>query len=118
MAGGCGRTSAPPPRRTPMREAFTRRGAAAVLLAGALALAAGLAQLPATRAADPGPVRFLLAWGKQGAEPGEFHFPIGIAVNGDDEVLVTDHYNNRVQRFDADGKLLGHFTVLPNPGGI
>jgi DNA-binding beta-propeller fold protein YncE len=100
-----------------MREAFTRQGAVAVLLAGVLALA-GLARLPPARADDPGPVRFLLAWGKQGAEPGEFHFPIGIAVNGDDEVLVTDHYNNRVQRFDADGKLLGHFAVLPNPGGL
>jgi len=73
-----------------------------------------------TRAADPqpGPVRFMRTWGTQGSKPGEFHFPIGIAVNRDDEVFVTDHYNNRVQKFDADGKLLAHFPVLPNPGGL
>ena len=62
--------------------------------------------------------RFLLSWGKEGTEPGEFHFPIGIAINPADEILITDHYNNRVQRFDGEGKLLGHIAVLPNPGGI
>ena len=62
--------------------------------------------------------RFLLTWGKEGTEPGEFHFPIGIAINPADEILITDHYNHRVQRFDSMGKLLGHFAVLPNPGGI
>ncbi len=63
-------------------------------------------------------VRFLLAWGKKGTEPGEFHFPIGIAIDRTDVILVTDHYNHRVQRFDREGKLLGLIPVLPNPGGI
>jgi DNA-binding beta-propeller fold protein YncE len=62
--------------------------------------------------------RFLLEWGRQGNGNGEFHFPIGIAINRIDEVFVTDHYNNRVQRFDADGRFLGLIPVLPNPGGI
>jgi sugar lactone lactonase YvrE len=73
-------------------------------------LHAGEAELPK--------VRFLLTWGKQGVKPGEFHFPIGIAITPADEILVTDHYNNRVQKFSTDGKLLSHFAVLPNPGGI
>lgn len=64
------------------------------------------------------PVRFLRQWGRQGSKPGEFHFPIGIAVNRADEVFVTDHYNNRVQKFDAAGELLSCFETLPNPGGI
>src|SRR4051812_15448127 len=64
------------------------------------------------------PIKFLLQWGKQGKEPGEFHFPIGIAVNAADEVFVTDFYNSRVQKFSAGGKLLGVIPVLPNPGGI
>jgi len=51
-------------------------------------------------------------------EPGEFYFPIGIAITPADEILVTDHYNNRVQKFSPEGKLLAHFAVLPNPGGI
>src|SRR5438270_9124493 len=75
---------------------------------------------PAAEAADPSskPVQFLLAWGKKGTAAGEFHFPIGVAINQADEVFVTDHYNNRVQKFSADGKWLVEFAVLPTPGGI
>jgi len=62
--------------------------------------------------------RFLLAWGKKGTGAGEFNFPIGIAITSADVILIADHYNHRVQKFDRDGKLLGHFMVLPNPGGI
>jgi DNA-binding beta-propeller fold protein YncE len=62
--------------------------------------------------------RFLLEWGKRGEKPGEFHFPIGLALNRAGEVFVTDHYNSRVQKFNGDGKLLACFPVLRNPGGI
>src|SRR5262249_5619065 len=62
--------------------------------------------------------RFLCEWGKLGSEPGEFHFPIGIAINAADEILVTDFYNSRVQKFSVEGKLLSVIPVLPNPGGI
>lgn len=64
------------------------------------------------------PPQLLLTWGEIGSKPGEFHFPIGIAINAADEVFVTDHYNNRVQRFNDAGKLLSEFETLPNPGGI
>lgn len=67
---------------------------------------------------DPPAAQLLLTWGKEGAEPGEFQFPIGIAITPADEVLISDHYNHRVQKFDGEGKLLAHFPVLPNPGGI
>jgi len=72
-------------------------------------------QVVAAKAATP---RFLGEWGKKGSEPGEFHFPIGIAINSADEVFVTDFYNARVQKFSVDGKLLAIIPVLPNPGGI
>ncbi|MBI1311280.1 hypothetical protein GC176_08225 [bacterium] len=72
----------------------------------------------AANAADVPPIRFLREWGQQGDKPGEFHFPIAIAINSADEVLVTDHLNSRVQKFDRDGNALGHFTTLGNPGGI
>lgn len=68
--------------------------------------------------ARDGSVRFMREWGKEGTKPGEFHFPIGIAVAPAGELLVTDHYNNRVQKFGPDGKLLACLKVLPNPGGI
>lgn len=69
-------------------------------------------------AEEPAPIQFLAEWGSKGAEPGQFHFPIGIAINASDEVLVSDFYNDRVQKFSVDGKLLGVMSVLPNPGGI
>jgi len=42
------------------------------------------------RIAQPAPAapRFLGQWGSKGSEPGEFHFPIGIAINAADEVFV------------------------------
>jgi len=66
----------------------------------------------------PRAATFVKCWGSEGSAPGEFNIPIGIAINAADEVFVTDHYNNRIQKFDADGRLLAHFPVLPNPGGI
>jgi len=78
----------------------------------------------AARCGEPGRIaqlaapRFLRQWGSKGSEPGEFHFPIGIAINAADEVFVTDFYNERVQKFNADGKLLAVIEVLPGCGGI
>ena len=63
------------------------------------------------------PPRFITQWGKEGTDNGEFEFPIGIAIH-EQTIFVTDHYNNRVQTFDFDGKHLASFDVLPNPGGI
>lgn len=65
-------------------------------------------------AAEP---RFVKAWGKEGSADGEFHFCIGLAIHGE-TLYVTDHYNDRVQAFDFDGKHLLSFPVLPHPGGI
>ena len=76
---------------------------------------AGQGRIVTAKTATP---RFLGEWGKEGSEPGEFHFPIGITVSADDQVFVTDFYNARVQKFSVDGKLLAVIPVLPNPGGI
>ncbi|HCO27779.1 MAG TPA: hypothetical protein DIT97_34040 [Gimesia maris] len=72
----------------------------------------------AVAAEEPQTIRFLKTWGQQGDQPGEFHFPIDIAINASDEIFVTDHLNDRVQKFDRAGKLLSQFSVLPNPGGL
>ena len=66
----------------------------------------------------PGRPRFLLAWGKEGSQHGEFHSPIGIAINAKDEVFVTEFRNNRVQKFTTEGKFLAAFPVAAMPGGI
>jgi sugar lactone lactonase YvrE len=62
--------------------------------------------------------RFLLTWGKKGKEPGEFDAPIGLAIDSNDEIYVSEFRNNRVQRFSAEGRFLGSFPVAPMPGGI
>lgn len=62
--------------------------------------------------------RFLLEWGRQGPEHGEFDFPIGIAINSADEVFVTDFTNSRVQKFSSNGKFLAAFDVPLFPGGL
>lgn len=57
-------------------------------------------------------------WGEQGSAPGEFDFPIAIAINAKDEIFISDHYNSRVQKFDTDGKFISEFTTLPSPGAF
>ena len=64
------------------------------------------------------PPRFVLEWGKRGSGPGEFHSPIGLAINRADEIFVAEFNNSRVQKFDAQGRFLAQFPVVEHPGGI
>lgn len=61
------------------------------------------------------PPQFVLAWGKKGDAPGEFHSPITIAIDKNDEIFVSDNNNSRMQRFDTEGKYVGGFD-LPRDG--
>jgi len=91
--------------RAERRDGMTRRR---FLHASGLALG-GLWLPPlagAGKEAQIKPARFLFAWGKKGKGHGEFDSPIGIAINGADEILVTEFRNNRVQKFTAAGKYL------------
>jgi len=72
-----------------------------LLAGGAVAYAQGDSRAPA----------FAMAWGEPGDEPGQFHSPIGIAVNANDEIYVTDLNNARVQKFTLNGKYLGEFDL-------
>lgn len=81
-------------------------------------LAMFIAAAIAAEAPRLAPARFVLEWGRQGSAPGEFDVPIGIAISSTGEVLVSDFYNARVQRFNPDGKHVASFEVLPNPGGM
>ncbi|MCA9120203.1 MAG: hypothetical protein H6822_33825 [Planctomycetaceae bacterium] len=49
---------------------------------------------------------------------GEFDVPIGLANTRRHDVLVSDFYNSRVQRFAPDGQRRASYPVLPNPGGL
>jgi sugar lactone lactonase YvrE len=64
------------------------------------------------------PIRFVLEWGHRGKAPGEFNFPIGIVLDRDGTIYVSDFYNDRVQRFSPEGKFLSSFKTFPHPGGL
>ena len=47
--------------------------------------------------------------GRPGTAPGEFSNPIGIAVDLDGNVLVSEYGNHRIQKFTADGAPIAQF---------
>jgi DNA-binding beta-propeller fold protein YncE len=49
---------------------------------------------------------FIRAWGHAGDGPGDFDWPLGIAIGPEGTVLVLDTDNSRIQRFTPDGKLI------------
>ena len=49
------------------------------------------------------------AFGEQGSSVGKFVCPWGVAVNANDEIAVTDQFNNRVQIFSSEGNFLRSF---------
>ncbi len=84
----------------------------AAIITALLLLKASVSASSQVRAADTAKQpRFVLAWGQKGDRPGEFHSPIGIAINRKDEVFVTDVNNARVQKFSTEGKYLGGFDL-------
>ena len=52
---------------------------------------------------------FLLRFGSEGADDGQFNKPFGIAVDDDESIYVADTYNHRVQKFDANGRFLAKY---------
>ncbi len=51
----------------------------------------------------------LLTFGRYGMEPGEFLYPVALAVAPDDTVYVLDAETGLVQHFDRDGNYLDRF---------
>ena len=56
--------------------------------------------------------KYIAAWGKHRAGPGEFSTPHSVAVDSSGTVYVCDRDNNRIQIFDAAGKFLRQWTHL------
>ena len=78
-------------------------------------------QVERAPAAGSGPrtiCTFVTQWGRRGKAEGEFDILIGIAINRRDELFVTEFRNNRVQKFDANGKVLAVFPTPDQPAGI
>ncbi len=50
---------------------------------------------------------FKIEWGGYGTEYGQLNNPYDVAVPGSGNVYVTDTYNHRIQKFNAEGVFLG-----------
>ena len=58
---------------------------------------------------------FIKAWGRTGAQPGQFEGLRGIAVDAAGTVYVADSGNRRIQMFDGEGKYKGEFGGVGTP---
>ncbi|MGZ5926293.1 MAG: c-type cytochrome [Rhizomicrobium sp.] len=62
--------------------------------------------------------KFIKQWGEHGIGGGQFDVPHTLAMDKAGHLYVGDRWNNRVQEFDQDGKLLKIFTQFGRPSGI
>ncbi len=53
-------------------------------------------------------------WGSAGSGPGQFNLVHGLVIK-DRVIYVADRENNRIQRFDLDGRYLGEWAHLGKP---
>lgn len=72
---------------------------------------------------------FITKWGTNGGVPhtdplenwgigdGDLFLPIGIGLDGDDNVYVTDSSNNRVQKFSSNGTFINKFAEFGGEEG-
>jgi DNA-binding beta-propeller fold protein YncE len=58
---------------------------------------------------------FIREWGSYGTGPGQFDFPSGITVQGNEYVYVVDAGNHRVQKFTTDGDYVLEWPTSDDP---
>ncbi|MCH8981752.1 NHL repeat-containing protein, partial [candidate division KSB1 bacterium] len=54
-------------------------------------------------------IEFVTQWGGTGSEPGKFSEPIGVALDTEGNIYVSDAGNNRIQKFTPDGKFVAEW---------
>lgn len=57
----------------------------------------------------------LHSFGRPGSAPGDFSTPHSLLFDAEGRLCVADRENNRVQRFDAEGRWLDQITGLHKP---
>ena len=64
---------------------------------------------PFTVIVKPFDVKPVFSFGQVGSGDGMFQYPLGVALNERDEIVVADEFNHRVQVFDSNGTFLKYF---------
>lgn len=62
--------------------------------------------------------KFLTQWGGHGAGPGQLDVPHTLAMDSKGRLFVGDRWNNRIQVFDQQGKLLEVWDQFSRPSGM
>ncbi len=51
--------------------------------------------------------KFLFQWGEKGSAEGQFNLPHSLDMDKEENIIVADRENARIQKFDRNGKFLG-----------
>lgn len=94
----------------PVDMALTAEGTTYVACRGGLALFARITKLHVDH-------RFIQEIGSQGYGDGQFIWPTGVAVDGEENVYVTDDFLHRIVVFDKDGAFLRNVGSEGNGDG-
>lgn len=62
--------------------------------------------------------KYLKEWGRRGTQPGEFHTPHVITIGADGWLYMTDRENDRIQVFDAEGRVEEVWPDLHSVDGL
>jgi tripartite motif-containing protein 71 len=57
---------------------------------------------------------FVKQWGDSGKEDGKFNLTLGVAVDAQNNVFVTDFYNKRIQKFSGEGSYMAQWANEPS----
>ncbi len=57
-------------------------------------------------------------WGERGTQPGEFNTPHSIVIDPQNNLIVADRQNGRIQVFDTDGKFKEQWRPGGNPWSL
>lgn len=62
--------------------------------------------------------RFLKTWGERGPGPDQLEVPHALAMDSRGRLFVGDRWNNRIQIYDQEGRLLDSWTQFGRPSGL
>ncbi len=105
--------------RFPLRLTATRLILVVAMVAAVSGCSSSRPQVAAA-AAPPPPIDFIGDWGVHGTDPGQLDKPVGLAVDGDSRVYVTEPEADFLQKFTITGVPLLTFEdhAVHNAAGI